>query len=151
VERLGGRRWLERHASEAARQEYAGFDARRREFRALTFAARRDLEAIYRDPARDAAAKRRAKAERLARLRADHAGIKATRWGGYAGYDGWFERANNAAFAIQAAYDGWVPAFEALFEREGRDFGRFYAAVRSLADLPKDRRLETLRALQPES
>lgn len=151
VERIGGRRWLEGQASEAARQEYANFDARRREFRALTLATRRDLEAIFQDPARDDAAKRRAKAERLARLRADYAELKATSWGGYAGYDGWFERANNAAFGIQAAYDGWVPAFEALFEREGRDFGRFYAAVRSLAQLPKDQRLATLRALQPET
>lgn len=151
VERIGGRRWLERHATEAARQEYAAFDARRREFRALTLATRRDLEAIFQDPARDDAAKRRAKADRLARLRADHAALKATRWGGYAGYDGWFERANNAAFGIQAAYDGWVPAFEALFEREGRDFGRFYAAVKVLADLPRDQRQAKLRALQPET
>jgi predicted aminopeptidase len=151
VERLGGRLWLERHASPAARAEYAAFDARRREFKALTLAARRDLEAIYRDPARGAEAKRVAKAERLARLRADHQALKAGPWGGFAGYDGWFARANNAAFAIQAAYDGWVPAFEALFEREGRDFTRFHAAVKRLAGLPREERQATLRALQPES
>jgi predicted aminopeptidase len=151
VERLGGRLWLERHASPAARAEYAAFDARRREFKALTLAARRDLEAIYRDPARGAEAKRVAKAERLARLRSDHQALKAGPWGGFAGYDGWFARANNAAFAIQAAYDGWVPAFEALFEREGRDFTRFHAEVKRLAGLPREERQATLRALQPES
>jgi predicted aminopeptidase len=151
VERLGGRMWLERQASAAAREEYAAFDARRRDFRALTLAVRRDLDAIYRDPARDTAAKRAAKAERLARLQTDYAQLKATRWNGFAGYDGWFARANNAAFGIQAAYDGWVPAFEAIFEREGRDFGRFHAAVRDLARLPKQQRQATLRALQPEN
>jgi predicted aminopeptidase len=40
-----------------------------------------------------------------------------------------------------------VPAFERLFEREGRDFERFYAAVRRLAALPKAERQDTLRAL----
>lgn len=151
VERLGGRLWLERHASPAARAEYAALDARRREFKALTLAARRDLDTIYRDPSRSADDQRAAKAERLARLRAEHEALKAGRWGGHAGYDGWFARANNAAFAIQAAYDGWVPAFEALFEREGRDFTRFHAAVKRLAGLPREERQATLRALQPES
>lgn len=150
VERIGGSRWLAEHASEAARREYASLDARRQDFRALTLAVRNDLDAIYRDPARDDAARRQAKAERLARLNRDYAELKATRWGGYAGYDGWFQRANNAAFGIQAAYNTWVPAFERLFEREGRDFDRFYAEVKRMAGLPKDQRLATLRALQPE-
>lgn len=150
VERIGGSRWLAEHASEAARREYASLDARRQDFRALTLAVRNDLDAIYRDPARDDAARRQAKAERLARLNRDYAELKATRWGGYAGYDGWFQRANNAAFGIQAAYNTWVPAFEWLFEREGRDFDRFYAEVKRMAGLPKDQRLATLRALQPE-
>ncbi len=38
---------------------------------------------------------------------------------------------------------------EALFEREGRDFPRFYAAVRDLAALPKAERQATLAALTP--
>ena len=44
--------------------------------------------------------------------------------------------ANNAAFGVLAAYNELVPAFERLFEREGRDFARFYAEVRRLAALP---------------
>jgi predicted aminopeptidase len=151
VERLGGRRWLDEHASPAARAEYAAFDARRRDFKALTLSVREDLAAVYADPALDDAGKRAAKARRLARLQADVAALKAGPWQGYAGYDRWLAQANNAAFGIQAAYDGWVPAFEALFEREGRDFNRFYAAVRRLADLPADQRAATLAALQPKS
>ena len=49
----------------------------------------------------------------------------------------------------QAVYDQWVPAFEALFEREGRDFPRFYDAVRRLADATPAERLAALQALMP--
>ena len=72
---------------------------------------------------------------------ARHAGLlPATRWGGFAGYDAWFARANNASFGVLAAYNELVPNFERLFEREGRDFERFYAEVKCLAALPPDQR-----------
>ena len=150
VERIGGQRWLAEQATPAAREAYAEFDRRRQQFRALTRAARADLERVYADPALDDAAKAAAKSARWARLRADYEQLKQTGWGGFAGYDRWFEQAAqapNAALGIQAAYDDWVPAFERLFEREGRDFPRFYAAVRALARLPKAERLATLRDL----
>jgi predicted aminopeptidase len=54
-------------------------------------------------------------------------------------------RANNAAFGAQAAYDELVPGFEALFEREGRDWQRFYDAVKKLASLPKEERRKALQ------
>jgi predicted aminopeptidase len=68
-------------------------------------------------------------------------------WGGYKGYDGWVAQANNASFGAQAAYDQWVPAFETLFQRQGRDFARFYDEVRRLADLPSAARQAALQAL----
>ncbi len=77
----------------------------------------------------------------LARLRADYAEMKASRWAGYSGYDGWFARANNAALGVLVSYTGLVPAFERMFEREGHDFARFYDEVRRLAALaPAERR-----------
>jgi predicted aminopeptidase len=147
VERIGITRWLAGHADAAARREYAALDGRREDFRALALRVRDDLDAVYRDPALDEAARRAAKARRLRLMHEELAQLKATRWDGFAGYDGWFQRANNAAFAIQAAYNAHVPAFERLFEREGRDLARFYAAVRRLADLPRDQRDATLAAL----
>ena len=67
------------------------------------------------------------------------------RWTAPAGaYDAWFERANNASFGVLAAYNELVPQFERLYESEGRDFERFYAAVARLAGLPKDQRHATL-------
>ena len=49
-----------------------------------------------------------------------------------------------ASFGVMAAYNEFVPGFERLFEREGQDFGRFYAAVARLAALPKAERHATL-------
>jgi predicted aminopeptidase len=41
-----------------------------------------------------------------------------------------------------AAYDDWVPAFEALFDRNPGDWRAFYAAAHRLAALPSDERLQ---------
>jgi predicted aminopeptidase len=143
VERIGVQRWLAQHASDDARRAYAAQDARREDFRALTLRWRDRLKAIYDGPEADAD-KRATKAEAMRELRAEYARLKAERWGGFAGYDGWFERANNASFGMLAAYNELVPQFERMFEREGRDFARFYAAVQRLAALPKAERHATL-------
>lgn len=151
VERLGSRRWLATQASPQAREEYAAFDARRAQFRQLTFAMRQKLTRIYEQkeaaapaPSGLAAMKSIAYKE----FRDDYAKLRAS-WGGdparFRGYDQWVERANNAAFGAQAAYDELVPGFEALFEREGRDFTRFYDAAKRLAALPKEERRQQLK------
>ncbi|MBA3596597.1 MAG: aminopeptidase [Methylibium sp.] len=148
VERLGGARWLQEQADEAARDEYRRYDARRHDFKALALATRKQLEAVYESAASDAE-KRRAKADVMARMRAEHQRLKDGPWEGYRGYDAWFANANNASLGVQAAYNALVPAFEALFEAEGRDFPRFYAEVERLAALPKEERRATLAALDP--
>ena len=66
--------------------------------------------------------------------------LKADRWNGYAGYDGWFKSANNASFGVLAAYNELVPDFLGLFDREGGDFERFYRAVKRLAALDRAER-----------
>ena len=146
VERLGGARWLAVHAGEAARREYAEFNTRRTQFRALALATRKRLEAIYEQT--QGAERDRLKQEALREFRADYGKLRQS-WGGDAarlrGFDLWVERANNASFGAQAAYDELVPGFEALFEREGRDWKRFYDAVRQLADLPKEERHKLLK------
>ena len=167
VERLGGERWL---AAESARGnttapgDYAAFDQRRRQFRALTLATRRELAAIYQDDQNNkenstVAPEERAQAAiklvakvaatetAMQRFRARYAELK-TEWGGYAAYDPWVARANNAAFAAQAAYDELVPGFEALFEAEGRSWPRFYDAVRRLASMSKNERQLALNSLK---
>jgi predicted aminopeptidase len=144
VERIAGRRWLDERAGPAARAEYAVLEQRRQDFRALTGRTRAALEAVYADPELDPAASRHAKDNLMAQMRTEYAALKAGPWRGFTGYDGWFENANNASLGIQAAYFELVPDFERLYDREGRDFKRFYAAVRQLAALPKAERLARL-------
>ena len=146
VERIGGNRWL---AQEGDAQQIRDFEAtqqRREEFRALTMRTRTALATLYNEADLDDAAKRQRKSEVLAQMRADYARLKSEQWGGFAGYDAFVARANNASLAVQGAYNDLVPHFERLFERNGRDFHRFYDAVKRLAALPKDERHATLRA-----
>jgi predicted aminopeptidase len=148
VERIGAERWLAANGSPAAREQYRAVEARRADFRALTGRTRDALQALYDGNASDAD-KRAGKARILAEMRAEHQRLKTERWGGFTGYDAWFASANNATLGVQGAYNELVPAFERLFEREGGDFGRFYAEVRRLAALPKPERRATLAALSP--
>ena len=148
VERLGGARWLADEANEAARQEYAEFDARRQGFRQLTRTTRDRLKEAYERPGRSDAQKEEAKQAVMAQFRTEYAQLRST-WAGdparWRGYDLWVERANNAFFGTQAAYDELVPGFEGLFRQQGGDWNRFYDAVRRLADLPKPERHQKLK------
>ncbi|MCW5652892.1 aminopeptidase [Hydrogenophaga sp.] len=146
VERLGGERWLRTQASQKARDDYAVFDERRRAFRALTLSVRQRLQTVYGNATLDDEAKRQRKQAVMGDFRQAYAGLRE-QWGGFAGYDAFVARANNASFAAQAAYDELVPGFLALFEREGQDFNRFYDAVQALADRPKEERQAALKAL----
>jgi predicted aminopeptidase len=146
VERIGTRLWLERHGSEAVRAQYRESQQRRQDFRELTAGYRDQLERLYASDRSDAA-KRTAKAELLAQLRADYAKLKQLRWGGFAGYDPWFANVNNASLGVLAAYTELAGDFERLFMQQGGDFERFYARVAQIGALPKAQRHATLRAI----
>jgi predicted aminopeptidase len=148
VERVGTARWLAEHGGLAARDALARQEARRADFRALTACYRDRLNALYQGAAPDDD-KRRGKAELLAQLRADHATLKAAAWQGYTGYDGWFDRVNNASFGVLAAYTELVPQFERVLAAQGGDLPRFYAEVRRLATLPMDERRHALQMADP--
>ena len=147
VERIGGARWLAQ-SSPAAREQYKAFDARRIEFRDLTRSTREQLQTTYENTSTSDTEKRAEKATTMTHFRARYVALRE-RWGGYKGYDNWVAQANNASFGAQAAYDDLVPAFEALFRREGQDFPQFFAAVRQLASEPPEERLRQLQALSP--
>jgi predicted aminopeptidase len=146
VERIGVRLWLADHGDAAARAADAQRQRMRDDFRELTAHTRAALERVYRGAADDAA-KRGAKAELLARMRADYAALKQQRWDGFAGYDAWFANANNATLGVQAAYNDLVGDFERLFAQQGGNFERFYAEAARIGALPKAQRHATLRAI----
>ena len=135
-------------ASPDARASYRQYDLRRQQFRAMLLDARDRLDALYHSPLSDDA-KRAGKAEIFAGLRARYAKLKEE-WGGYSGYDRWFERPlTNAQLAAVATYQQWVPAFTVLLAQNGGDWTAFYAEVRRIGDLPRAERDARLRQLAP--
>ena len=155
VERLGTERWLATQARPEVRQAFAASEERRQAFRALTRATRARLAEIYEQnkaPAHDSQALNAMKSVAMQDFRAQYAVLRE-RWlaqgARVEGYDRWVAQANNASFAAQAAYDAWVPAFEALFAQQGQRWDAFYDAVRHLAALPQDERHARLQALLP--
>ena len=155
VERLGTERWLATQARPEVRQAFAASEERRQSFRALTRATRARLAEIYEQkkaPAHDSQALNAMKSVAMQDFRAQYAVLRE-RWlaqgARVEGYDRWVAQANNASFAAQAAYDAWVPAFEALFAQQGQRWDAFYDAVRSLAALPQSERHARLQALLP--
>ncbi|WP_055324801.1 aminopeptidase [Ralstonia solanacearum] len=148
VETIGVERWLADVATPEIRSEYSTYDARRVQFRALLLDYRNRLEALYASAVSDAE-KRAGKRALFDSLRADYAKLKAG-WGGYAGYDRWFAQPlSNAHLGAVASYLQWVPAFTALYQRDGGDWARFYADVKAMAHAPQAERTAALTALAP--
>ena len=147
VERAGVDRWIKAagRADLTERRRIAA--GREAAFLALLRGVRRDLEAVYASSRSDAE-KRAAKAERIERLRARYAALRAG-WKDGPTYDAWFERGvNNAAIALVSTYDRWVPALEALLARCGGDFRAFHRAGDVLAALAPAERRARLEALE---
>jgi predicted aminopeptidase len=148
VERLGGTLWLETQAGEPARQEYAGFDRRRRLFRELSRATRERLKNFYETPGLSPEVKAEGKRRLMEQFRSEYEQMKVAAGGDpllWRGYDRWVREANNAFFGAQAAYDELVPGFEALFRLKGGNWTAFYDATRQLAALPKEERHRQLK------
>ncbi|MCY7306024.1 MAG: aminopeptidase [Rhodoferax sp.] len=142
VGQLGGARWLASRASQTVRSEDALHEQRRKAFRALARATRGQLQRLYDEVGEStppSPAQLQAKQDVLRDFRERYSTLKVS-WGGYSGYDLWVTNANNASFGAQAAYDAQVPAFEALFEQQGRNWPAFYDAVKRLAAMPPDER-----------
>jgi len=153
VERLGTRQWLDARASASARAQHQAHEQRRAAFRALTRRTRTKLHEIYAQNSlldHDMQALEAMKNAVMQAFRNDYVAL-ASQWGAQPGLDAWVAQANNAAFGAQAAYDDLVPGFEALFERVGRDWNRFYDAVARLAQLPPPERRTQLEQLARES
>ncbi len=158
VERLGVARWQAQNAGRLSAQELASHVQRRQQFRALTQATRRELMRIYEksgEAGHEKPAQRAAKNVAMDKFRNDYAQLRST-WltsatpapaaQSLSGYDRWVAHANNASFAAQAAYDGLVPQFEALYAQSA-GWPSFYDAVKRLADLPTAERRGALSAL----
>lgn len=145
VEEAGVTRWMDKHGDEKTRAAYAVYERRKQDFIALLMKYRKALQEVY---AQDTskAEKRKRKAAIFQALKDEYQVLKAS-WGGYKGYDRFFEQPlSNAHLAAIATYHDYVPAFRALLAKEGR-FDRFYAAVKQLSSLDKEARRSRLASL----
>ena len=144
VERLGAQLWLEQ-ASAAAREEYAVFDARRRQWRELALSLRRELMALYASAGPPGLDQRQAKQDLMQGFARQYARLRSS-WGDWPGYDRWVARMNNASLAVLGEYEDLAPAFERLYRRQG-SWPAFYEEVRRLAKLPRPQRHQQLHQL----
>ena len=149
VERAGVRRWIAHRDDPSLAQAYAQYERRREDFLQLLLSHRAKLAQAF-DTLPTDAAKRERKREVFVELQAAYRQVRAERWGGYAGYDRYFDRElNSAHLAAVGAYNDLVPAFERLLAREGGDLVRFFVSARRLAEQPRSERDAALQALIP--
>lgn len=137
VEREGVRRYLAAQEQDGDYASYAlGLDYQE-QFAQLIRRARDGLARLYAQPL--AAADMRArKAAALDQLRRDYAVLRQS-WGGFDGYDPWFDRElNNAHLASVNSYTQWVGAFGQLLREAGGDLSTFYTQVQALAKADDD-------------
>lgn len=147
VEEVGVSRWLDAQTNDELRSSYLAFQRRREDFLKLLETYRARLDATYRSPSTDAQ-KRIRKAELMAELQADYTQLKQ-QWGGYTGYDRWFnEPMSNAHFALISTYYNYVPAFQQLLA-EKKSLPAFYQAVRSMAQMDSAKRRALLLQYKP--
>ncbi len=139
VEEAGIERWMEKHGNPKDRAAYMEHESRRKDFLALLMKYRKQLELNYKRDASNAD-KRQQKKLLFEAMKDEYEILKESSWGGYAGYDRWFaEPLSNAHLSSIATYHDLVPGFKAMLLRE-QDFGKFYAAVRTLSALDKKTR-----------
>ena len=143
VEDVGIQRWLTQHGSDRELAAWRVQERRAAQFHALLLASRERLRAVY---------KKRLpheqmyydKQQEFGRLKYEYSLLKA-QWGGYRGYDRWFDRPlNNADLVPAATYEACVPGFKRLLESVGGDLPQFYAAVKEWAKKARTERRQAL-------
>jgi predicted aminopeptidase len=146
VESIGVEQWLDKHGNPDSRERYRQFRQRKRDFIDLLTQHRQRLEEVFATDISDDE-KRNQKALVITSLKQAYHQIKDEKWGGYSGYDQWFnEPITNAHFVLVATYEELVPAFQALHAKSG-SMKKFYANVQAMAKQDKARRRERLALL----
>lgn len=153
VELEGMERWLARNGTPAQRAAFETRQEYKRGFIALVLKYRDRLGTLYASDLAEAE-KRSRKAAIFEDLKAEYETLKQS-WGGFAAYDRFFAGAlNNAHIVPVATYSELVPAFRQLLAENKGDFPRFYAEVRKIGGLGKEKRavrLGATAAAEPES
>ena len=139
VEQESLRRWLLVIDRPKAYGDYMKAYRRKQQFVKLVLKYRKRLESLY---ARDLPAliKRHDKTTEFENLKADYRLLKK-QWGGYSGYDRWFNRKmNNAQLLTVSTYNDLVPAFLKLLKSCNDNLKTFYKKCQELSKKPKKER-----------
>lgn len=143
VSGIGMERWFTERDNVAKLEKYRDAKALRRSLVELVNATKVKLAALYASDL-DAEEKRHRKRELLDALSASAEGLFAD-----AGLDGspLAPPLNNARLVSLGLYEGWVPAFLAMFEECSARIDCFYERARELAALPANQRTARLDLL----
>ena len=144
VENEGVQRWVARRGDDGLRADFEDARRRRAQFRQLVFKYRERLAVEYRLPVAPEALRAR-KAQAFSDMQRDY-GLLKSQWGGFAGYDRFFDHPGNAHLASVSIYTALVPRFEQLLAKHNGDLAAFYAEVKELAALGKAERAARLGA-----
>ena len=143
-------RWLAQQHDDGLERAYAEIERRRTDFLGLLLRYRGKLQQIYAEAAPASVLLERKRAV-FDQLQTDYRQMRDVRWGGFRGYDRYFDqKLNNAHLAAIGAYYDLVPAFDAMLARDG-SFPAFYAEVRRLAKLDKPQRDAALGLISGET
>jgi predicted aminopeptidase len=145
VEQEALARWLKFRGREKELGRYLRRRERQAESLAVIARYRKELTQLYQVPVPPAEMRERKRAvftRLVGELRAlgERYGVESSL---AAELDG---RPNNSRLASLATYYECVPGFQRVLAEQGHDLPRFYAAVRALAKLPRDRRRAQLCA-----
>jgi len=150
VEQVGLERWLKEQGKPELRDEAKLRHHRKLAFVALVIQTRNRLEVLYASGI-SPDEMRTEKRNTFEQLRTQYRQLRES-WGGYAGYDDWFEEPlNNAKLDSVAIYHDYVPALLSLLDAKHGDLPTFYEACRELARAPAEERkraLETRTAMR---
>jgi predicted aminopeptidase len=145
VEEEGLGRWLAARGESDAIESWREARARDRQFRDLLLQTRAQLQSLYASAVSEAVMWQR-KQQIFGDLKFRYARLRG-HWGGYRGYDAWFDQAlNNAHLVPIMTYYDCVPGFRRLLAETGDDFQSFYAAVQERSTLAPETRLAGLCA-----
>ena len=144
VETEGVRRWIARNGDDRMRANFERAQQRRAQFKYLVLKYRERLAVLYRLPIAPEEMRVR-KTQAFSDMQRDYELLKL-QWGGFAGYDRFFNNAGNAHLASVAIYHALVPQFQQLLAKHNGDLAAFYAEVKELAALGKEERKSRLAA-----
>ena len=150
IEIEGLMRWLKVHSKSELLEKHLTKKARSQQFVTLVLKHRDYRKKLYQSEL-SSAEKLEKKHGLIALLREDYEQLKLS-WGGYSGYDTWFEGPlNNAQLSTVATYNTLVAGFQALLQQNDNDLSRFYKACEALATQDKKSRHQHLKGLVAKS